>query len=63
MIRQKSRMEISMDEKLEALQLYRMMKKALNTPGIDRLEVVLGKDGEFEVYVDTEEEDKCNTQK
>lgn len=52
-----------MDEKLEALQLYRMMKKALNTPGIDRLEVVLGKDGEFEVYVDTEEEDKCNTQK
>ena len=45
-----------MDEKLEALQLYRLMKKALQTTGIHELRVILDPEKEeLEVWVVTEE--------
>jgi len=45
------RWNADMHEALKALQFYRMVRTALNTPGIGLLEVTRGLDGEIEVNV------------
>lgn len=50
-----------MSERLKALMLYRIMMKALTTPGIQRLIVMLADDGELEVNVETKSPGKPGT--